>query len=402
MGVVGVSTIGLDIILAVILFVLIEIIDHLVALRERIEEKYGHKPIKVFRITYLSFLLIAALFFGYKYYFGPLVIKPLFFHLDCEIFRSDSQPSFIYDVCLRATPSNAIASSEPPLSAKRANHDASMAIDNDLQTSWWENAKGTGDGQWIRLTYDTPIKVAAITIWPGRWNRNQLYWSSHDHPTILNVSLFCGKREIGEVEIGTPNKECITVILKQPTEIDAVRILIVQGVQGIGASDGYNAISEIAVYEEGPRSYVSSGGMVTNEAIEKMKSQAEDDYADYLAESWGSGEELQSFTYLGYYFLTKKKQDASLDANEVYLLYKCEVTCKGQPFEYYHFIRFRNLIMNSDGTCSVDTDDYDTPSDIVITDYGYYYYGYNSIEDLLNSCVYPKLSSYSFEDSIFG
>ena len=417
MGVVGTSTLVLDFLFAIIVFVLIEIIYRLVRLRDRIEEKYGKKPIKIIRIIYFSILLIIALFFGYKYLFRPLVL-----HMDCETILDETQPDLIEELSyVKVKPNVVVSSSErSPSTNGSSRFDASMAIDNDLHTSWCTQNQGKGAvGDWIRLTYDTPITVSAITVWPGNWSDDSLKWKLYA-PMALTVSLFLGNRKLGEqyVSIVDRSKKCITIILSKPTEIDSVRVLIERvEIQsgGLDRISHYVAISEISVYEKGSLSYVTASHQITDEAIEKMKSKAEDDYAARIAESWGSGEKLQSFTYLGYYFLTKKKpslgdrvydslirkrKTKNGDANEIILIYRCDVTCDGQPFTYYHFIRFENLMVNDDGACFVNTDDYDTPSKKLITDYGYYYYGYGSLDDLFNSCVKQKASSYTLEDKV--
>ena len=402
MGVVGVSGIGVTIVFGILIAILIAIFDGLAVLRERIEEKYGKKPIKIVRISIFSIVLIIALFLSCKY-----IIRPLVLRMNCEIIMSGSQP--VMTVLIddsRAMPNTVVASSEAT-SSNDARFDAAMASDNNVWTSWWPKEKGKrAEGEWIRLTYDEPIKVAAITVWPGSWSQADDVWY-RNRPAALTIALYCGKRKIGEqyVSFGR-GKNCVTLILKKPSEIDSVRVLI----ERVSIEKGllgerikrFTAISEVAVYtvyEEGSRSFVSSSGTIPDETFEKMKGQAERDYEKHVAESWGSGEELQSFTYLGYYFLTSIKEDVRSDANVLYLVYKCDVTCNGRPYSYYHFIRFDNIVMNSNGTCFVDLDDYETPSKKVYA-YGYYYYGYKSIDDLFYDCVERKLSSYEYENHV--
>ena len=367
-------------------------------MRDWFEDHFSYKTIIVVRRICLLTGTIILVFLLFRFYYPKFKEASLMMDFDTVI--SETQPDVIEDLYEKAVPSNAVASSEPPPASDGTRFDAAMAIDDDLLTGWFEYAEGNGKGEWIQLQYDSLVTVAAITIWPGYWVREQ-FWGQYDEPNYFTFSMFIENRIIGECRVqGKATRQCITVILKQPIVVDAVRVEISGIKRAIKSSYDDIAISEIAVYEKGSRSYVSTSDIITDEVIEKMKSQAEDDYANQIAETWGKGEELQSFTCLGYYFLTQKKQDASRDANEVYLIYKCDVTCDGQPFEYYHFIKFRNLIVNSDGSCSFDKDDYDTPSDKVVTDYGYYYYGYRGIDDLFNTCVQKKASSYIIEDNV--
>lgn len=149
----------------------------------------------------------------------------------------------------------------------------------------------------------------------------------------------------------------------------------------------------------GLQSYVMSSSAVTSEALESMKRQAEDVYLAHAAKHWGSGEVLQSFTYLGNYYLTRK-DGMSGDSNYIYLVYKCDITDDGKPASYYYYTRFKNLVLNGDGTCSVDTTSYETPSDTHRTGIGGYYYGYGSIDDLYKKCVQSRVDSYAYENNV--
>ena len=372
----------------------------LAKLEELIEKKGGKKGLKAVRIMCLTLLIAVALFLGNKY-----VLKPYILHLHMRgetilSGPSGSPPEIINDLSyIKHVPSGVGASSESPPSSDGTCHDATMVMDDDVQTSWWEYDKGNGEGEWICLSYDSSVTVAAITIWSGRWT-DESSWLSYDRPNSLTITTYKGNRVVGETDIECRDAAYITVILSKPIEIDSVRIMISKVDRGLNYSDGNASISEIAIYEKGTRSYISSSDMITDEAFEKMKNRAEDDYANHISETWGSGEKLQSMTFLGYYFLARKKQSAEKASNLLYMIYKCDVTCDGHPYSYYHFIRFSNLIIDSDGTCFVDTNKYYTSSHKLQTNYGYYYYGYESIDDLYNDCGLPKASAYQLENNV--
>ncbi len=149
----------------------------------------------------------------------------------------------------------------------------------------------------------------------------------------------------------------------------------------------------------GLESYVLSSSSVTEEALEAMKKQAEDDYSAHMAKAWNDKEKLQEMTYLGYYFLTLK-DGWSGNANYIYLIYKCDVTSDGLPLSYYHFRKFQDLRLSSDGECIVDLAKGGTPSNKVYNENKYYYYGYASLEELFKDCVQSQMTSYTYEDNV--
>lgn len=157
---------------------------------------------------------------------------------------------------------------------------------------------------------------------------------------------------------------------------------------------------------EGLKSYIASSSEITSEALDKMKQQAKDQFMADDAKNSGDNEKLQSFKYIGSYFLYRK-DGMSGDVNYIYLVYKVDYISLGQPVTYYYFTRFKNLILNDDGTCSVEITDYETPDNryhpnIELTGgvIALWYDGYKTLDDLYKDCVQSNADSYTYEKNI--
>lgn len=149
----------------------------------------------------------------------------------------------------------------------------------------------------------------------------------------------------------------------------------------------------------GLESYVLSFDSVSEEALERMRSQAEDDYSSYMAKTWNDKEKLHALTYVGNYFLTLKDGWTG-NNNYIYLVYKCDVSSDGLPLSYYYFRKFQNLKLSSDGECIVDLTKGETPSNKVYNENKYYYHGYATLEELFKDCVQSQLSWYTYENNV--
>lgn len=172
---------------------------------------------------------------------------------------------------------------------------------------------------------------------------------------------------------------------------------------------------------EGLESYIGSVDNVSDESLKEMQMQAEDVYNANVAQNWGDDEKLKSFTYIGNYLLTNKNYDSSWGSsdNVLFLVYKAQVKDKytngGETYnktnDIYWYIAYYNLLVDPDGATSVDVTNYGTPSESFTIDSGissgwwstksWYYYGYQSLDELYNVVVTSNSESYNHEDNVY-
>lgn len=163
---------------------------------------------------------------------------------------------------------------------------------------------------------------------------------------------------------------------------------------------------------EGLSGFATSAADIPEDTMAVMKKQAEDDRKAAFAKD--SNSTLDGFTYVGNYFLTMKDDEAknrefslspySATYNTIYLIYELNITNEEGSYSYYWYCAFNNIAFLEDGTCSVDTSEYDTPYDGII--YGdrvtlgkWSYTGFKDKDSLFNKCVTQNAASYNYEDN---
>ena len=170
---------------------------------------------------------------------------------------------------------------------------------------------------------------------------------------------------------------------------------------------------------EGLSSYLTKISEINEEALSAMQQQASDVYNAHIAQTWGDDEKLESFTYIGDYLLTIKDKDSYWgNSNMLYLVYKAQVrdnySNDGETYnkvnDVYWYISFNNLMVESDGKINVEVTNYTTPSDRFTIDSGvkygwfgtrsWYYYGYQTLDELYKNVVAKNMDSYNHEDNI--
>ncbi|MCR5272889.1 MAG: YARHG domain-containing protein [Lachnospiraceae bacterium] len=167
---------------------------------------------------------------------------------------------------------------------------------------------------------------------------------------------------------------------------------------------------------EGLNSYITKSSEITDEAISNMKSQAEDVYYSYAAKYFGEGEEVKGLTYLGNYLLTCKTDGYGIN-NRLFLVYKVDIH---NSYSYgtksydkinnvYWYVAFSDLMTDGNESVTVDISYYETPYDSFEIDsnissgwytQSWYYYGYESLDDLYKAVVTSNLDTYNHEDNI--
>lgn len=203
-----------------------------------------------------------------------------------------------------------------------------------------------------------------------------------------------------EPEAGLKNGDTVTVTIDVPSD----------------CAEEYGMIPAEASKEytvDGLPAFVMTEKEIPEETMKAMKKQAEDIKEADIAEN--DDVTLNKMTYIGSYFLTMKDDEArgttfSLDSNwnvynELYLVYKLNVTDDAGDLSYYWYCSFHNIVFLADGTCSVDTSDYDKPSggwfgSEAIKHGSEYYAGFGDKESMFNTCVTANADRYNYTDNV--
>lgn len=171
---------------------------------------------------------------------------------------------------------------------------------------------------------------------------------------------------------------------------------------------------------EGLSSYLAQINEIDDESMALMQQQASDAYNAYVAKNWGEGENLESLTYIGDYLLTIKDKDVTWgNINVLYLVYKAQVrntySYDGDTYnkvnDIYWYISFNNLMVEPDGKITVDLTYYNTPGKNFTIDSGvsnngwwstktWYYYGYETLDELYKDVITSNMDVYNHEDNV--
>ena len=170
---------------------------------------------------------------------------------------------------------------------------------------------------------------------------------------------------------------------------------------------------------EGLNSYITSSSEISEECLKDMQEQAEDVYNSNVAQNWGDEETLKSFEYIGNYLLINKDSDDYWgNSNILYLVYKAKVKDEysndGETYketnDIYWYICYYDLLVDTNGDNTVDLTSYRTPSDRFTIDSGissgwwstksWYYYGYQTLDELYKVVVTSNTESYKHEDNV--
>ena len=190
--------------------------------------------------------------------------------------------------------------------------------------------------------------------------------------------------------------------------------------------------NSLEVEVKGLTEYISSTDQITDEVLDKMKNQAQDDLKAEFAKTSDQGSTLLNAEYIGNYFLNAKFEPTEEDDdyyyyydsddydtsnnNMVYLCYKVDVENYAETQQalydevntYYTYYCFSNLMSDEEGNVTVDCSSYSKPeNEYTVTgpegdydDYSWTYWGYDTIEAMYNDCVRAKLDQYTTEESV--
>ncbi len=159
---------------------------------------------------------------------------------------------------------------------------------------------------------------------------------------------------------------------------------------------------------EGVDAYVDSASQISENIMESMRAQAEDTLRSSMASRFADEVSVKNVESIGNYFLAAKDGMDTDYNNQIYMIFKITVKKKGEKqFSYYYYTRYHDIIVLSDGTCSVDTSSYDVPSPGGWFEEGesfekqeLEYAGYLDINSLFNNCVTSQTEKNEYENNV--
>lgn len=154
--------------------------------------------------------------------------------------------------------------------------------------------------------------------------------------------------------------------------------------------------------------FVTTAADIPEDTMNAMKKQAEDTLKAWFASTSREEEKMDGMTYVGNYFLTPKDSSdvgvgwSSKSGNGIFLIYKTDYTADGKSVSGYWYCCFTDIKILADGTYSVDTTAYQTPSTSrnKIQTGIYYYPGFPDLTSLFNHCVTENAETYNYEDNV--
>lgn len=173
--------------------------------------------------------------------------------------------------------------------------------------------------------------------------------------------------------------------------------------------NGYIAENDTKQYEvTNVAHYASELSEISDEYLEKMKKQTED-VIQAVTALWADANKYVSCEFLGNYFLTAKTEDLYSENNICYCIYKINGTTNGEEFSFYYYVSFKDIVILSDGTVSVDIMNYTKPkgsgffnsvSGEAFILGNYWYIGYTDLDSMFNYCVTQKMEDYQYENTV--
>lgn len=183
----------------------------------------------------------------------------------------------------------------------------------------------------------------------------------------------------------------------------------------------YPSVTEKEYTVEGLMSYIDKNDQISDELLNKMKTQAEDALAANAAKNWYGS--LDKMTYLGNYLLTKKPGVESRGSqNIIYLVYKVRAVADlenadgdmvAYEKEYYYYASYEKLMLDENGNGEVDlsthkavSNSFTDQTDVLKTSgwwetyYSFNYNGYENLDQLYSAAVTQNIENYAHEDNV--
>ena len=180
------------------------------------------------------------------------------------------------------------------------------------------------------------------------------------------------------------------------------------------------SITEKSFTVEGLASYAKCIDEIPEEMYAKMQKQAEDKIKSHTS-GWDGGNSLGKLEFIGNYMLTVKDGFNANPNNVIYYVFKMHANINGYSENdeakekklneeiYYTYVKFSDIIMLPDGTCSVDISAGEMANNSVRTTHGYYSWGYferysvkgyTDLDSMFNDCVTKNIDKYDYENTV--
>lgn len=167
---------------------------------------------------------------------------------------------------------------------------------------------------------------------------------------------------------------------------------------------------------EGLCSYAQSASEISEDMLEKMKKQAEDTLRAQSV-NWNANITLQNVQYIGNYFLKPKFASGFSNYNTLHLMYRVDTVFEKdtfvEPFSFYYYTTYNNIMIMDDGSTSVDLSNYSTASTWSGINHEFQYSdswwsdttsqafpGYESLDIAFNKLVTAVVDQYEYENNI--
>lgn len=148
---------------------------------------------------------------------------------------------------------------------------------------------------------------------------------------------------------------------------------------------------------------------IPEETKEKLLKQSESLIAAQAAK-WLDGNKLLGTEFIGYYFLALKDGFTSYsNTNRIYCVYKVNALIGGKyttdktdhEDTYYTYCNFNDIMLLSDGVCSVDLSHGALVSNQVKGEYGNYgFNGYKDLDSMFSAAVTKQIDKYDYENTV--
>ncbi len=137
------------------------------------------------------------------------------------------------------------------------------------------------------------------------------------------------------------------------------------------------------------------------DAKEKMEKNGQDVLQAEIASYWDTPSDLESISLLGNYLLTPKE---IVNGNILVFVYEI----KTKDFSYYSYVKYRDVMLLADGTCSFNLTATEKPNGsvgfgtwgTVFEHNNLYYIGYADLDSLFNEAVTQMIDVYKYQSTV--
>lgn len=159
----------------------------------------------------------------------------------------------------------------------------------------------------------------------------------------------------------------------------------------------------------GLSTYVMKLAEIPEQTKEKLLKQSESLIAAQAAK-WLDGNKLLGAEPIGYYYLALKDGFTSYsNTNQIFCVYKVNALIGGKyttdktdhEDSYFIYCKYTDIMLLSDGVCSVDLSRGELATNQIKGEYGNYYFsGYKDLDSMFNATVTRQIDKYDYENTV--